>query len=160
VVIHLSLDEKDRHLFKADLSGTVKVAFSPQRKLRARLTKVSPLPASPGKYDATVALETGPYAALMPGMACTAHFVLYSKKEAIAVPSKAVHEEDDKYFVYVVPKNGKEEKREVTPGRADDEQTEIISGLREGDEIRLERPGPKEAGKKGPAPEKKEGGDR
>ena len=93
--------------------------------------------------------------ALVPGMACSVHFVPYSRKEALVVPARAVHDEDDKYVVYLPSRGGKEEKREVTPGRSDGQHTEILAGLREGEEILVERPGPKTpAAPKGPAAQK------
>jgi HlyD family secretion protein len=161
VVVHLTIDEKDVHLLKPGAMGTAKVLFNPDRKLPARVTKLATVPTTPGKYDAVVALDLGPKdEPLMPGMACSVKFVPYSKKDALVVPSKAVHEEDDKYVVHVARKNGKPETREVTPGRTEGEQTEVLSGLREGEEILVERPGPKGSKKvQGPAPEKEGGVD-
>jgi len=155
VVVHLTLEEKDVHQLKPGLEGTAKLVFNPDRKLPAKLTRLSSVPAAPGKFEAQVALDLeAAEANLMPGMACSVKFVPYSKKEAIAVPSKTIHEEDDAFVVYVVAKNGKQEKRDVTPGRTDGEQTEILAGLREGEEVLLDRP---KTGDKGPtsAPETK-----
>jgi multidrug efflux pump subunit AcrA (membrane-fusion protein) len=132
--VRLQVEEKDVHLLKPDLAGKATVAFDPDRKLAARVKHVSPVPAAPGKYDVLVALDgAGPE--LMPGMGCSIKFVPYSKKDALVVPAGAVVEEDDKHFVTVVSKAGKKERREVTPGRSHEEQTEILSGLREGEEV-------------------------
>ena len=85
-----------------------------------------------------VALKAGSEASkLAPGMAGSIKLVPYVSKNAIAVPSGAVFEEDDKQFVRVMV-DGKEEKREVTVGRATDERTEITSGLSGGEEVVLE----------------------
>jgi RND family efflux transporter MFP subunit len=160
VVVHLSIEEKDVHLLKPGAKGTAKVLYDPDRKLPARVTKLATVPTAPGKYDAVVALDADE-GQLMPGMGCTVKFVPYVKKDALTVPTKAVHEEDDRYVVYVARKDGKPETRQVTTGRADDGQTEILTGLSEGEEILLDRPGA--AGSKkaaGAAPEKEEGGSR
>jgi RND family efflux transporter MFP subunit len=162
VVVHLTIEEKDVHLLKPGSKGTARVLFNPDRKLPARVTKLATVPAAPGKFDAVVTLDLGrgddP---LMPGMACSVKFVAYSKKDALVVPAKAVHEEDDKYVVHVARKNGKPQTREVTPGRTEGEHTEILAGLQEGEEILLERPG-QQASKKGQgaAPDKAEGADQ
>jgi multidrug efflux pump subunit AcrA (membrane-fusion protein) len=141
VVLHLTIDEKDVHLVKVGLQGKAKLPFQPDRKLPAKVTKLAGVPATAGKFDALVEMETDAAdALLMPGMACSVKFVPYSKSNAIAVPAKCIHEEDDRYFVYMYTKGGKEEKRDVTPGRTGGEQTEILAGLREGEEILLERP--------------------
>ena len=153
VVLHLTVEEKDVYLVKPGLEGKAKVLFHPNHKILAKVTKLLPIPAAPGKFDAQVSLQLAAADAdLMPGMACSVKFVPYSKKEAIAVPSSAVHEEDDQNFVYVVDKKGKQHKREVTVGHIEGDNTEILSGLRAGEEI-LERP----SDKKNPAPEKEKG---
>jgi multidrug efflux pump subunit AcrA (membrane-fusion protein) len=159
VVVHLTIEEKDVHLLKPGAKGTARVPFNPDRKLPARVSKLATVPSTPGKYDAVVALDLGREDdALMPGMACSVRFVPYAKEDALVVPAKAIHEEDDGYVVYLAQKDGKPQKRAVTPGRTDGESTEILSGLREGDEILLERPGAK-ASKKGQTPAaEKEGG--
>jgi len=88
-----------------------------------------------------VTLEAGSAdAALMPGMACTVSFVPYSKPEAVAVPSKFIHDDADKHFVEVVGKSGQTERREITPGHDNGEQTEILAGLSVGDLVLTERP--------------------
>ncbi len=161
-VVYLTIDEKDVYLLKLGAKGTAKVLFDPDRKLSARVTKLATVPSTPGKYDAVVALDLGAGDdRLMPGMGCSVKFVPYSKKDALVVPSKAVHEEDDKYVVYLARTDGKPQTREVTPGRSEGGQTEILAGLREGEEIFLERPGPKGSKKgQGAAPAKEEGGDQ
>jgi HlyD family secretion protein len=159
VVVHVTIDEKDVYLIKAGLEGKAKVPFHPERRLSARVSKLAAVPASPGKFDADVALELGADDAdLLPGMACSIHFVPYSKQDAIVVPSRAIYEEADKYFVDVLGKKGQPEKREVTPGRADGDHTEITDGLRSGEEIFVERPAAKPAaGKKTAEPEETKG---
>jgi multidrug efflux pump subunit AcrA (membrane-fusion protein) len=146
VVVHLTVDEKDVHLIKPGARGTAKVLFNPDRKLPARVAKLSVVPSTPGKYDAQVMLDLGPDEDhLMPGMGCSVKFVPYSKKDALTIPAKALHEEDDKYVVYVARKGDTPQMREVTPGRTDGDHTEILSGLREGEEILIDRPGVKTA---------------
>jgi multidrug efflux pump subunit AcrA (membrane-fusion protein) len=148
VVLHLHIDEKEVHHLKPGSEGSAKFVVNPDRKLPAKVAKLSAVPVSPGKFEAQVVLDLeAADATLMPGMACSVKFVPYAKLFAIAVPSKAVHEEDDKYVVYVLGKGGKQEKRDVTPGRSDGDHTEILAGLREGEEVLLERPNGLEKGK-------------
>jgi HlyD family secretion protein len=159
LLVHLTVDEKDVHLVKPGLEGKARVLAQPDRKITARVTRLAPVPASPGKFDAQVALEVGPGdAGLVPGMACKVHFVPYQKKDALAIPSRAIHEEDDKFFVDVVGKKGQTEKREVTPGRTDGEQTEVLSGLRPGDRVVTDGSGSRPARTKTVETEKDKGG--
>jgi RND family efflux transporter MFP subunit len=158
ITILLTIDEKDVYLLKPGAKGTAKVLYRPDRKFPASVTRLATVPSAPGKYDAVVVLD-GADEDLMPGMGCSVKFMPYSKKDALVIPTSALHEEEDRYVVYVARKGEKPETRTVTPGRADDGHTEIVSGLREGEEILLERPGAK-GSKKGPAPDNEEGGDQ
>jgi multidrug efflux pump subunit AcrA (membrane-fusion protein) len=154
LVVYATVDEKDVHLLKTGLEGKATLVFNPNSKPAAQVTKVAPLPAAPGKFEVQLSLDLGAAdAKLMPGMASSVKFVPYSKKDALAVPAKSIDEEDDESFVYVVTAAGKHEKRQVTTGRTNGEQTEILSGLREGEEILLERPDSKKpATEKGTVP--------
>jgi len=141
LVVHLTVAEKDVHWLKPGMAGRAKLPYRPDRKLPAQVTRVAVLPAAPAKFDVDVALELGPEDInLMPGMACSVNFVPYAKAEAIAVPSAAVHEEDNYYVVYVYSGPGKHLKRTVTVGPNDGAHTEILSGLRVGEEILVQRP--------------------
>ena len=142
IVVHLSVDEKDVHLLKEDAEGTVKITSRPDRKLTARIAALAAAPALPGKFPALVKLEPSKEDNddLAPGMACSIKFVPYSKKSAIVIPSKYVHDEDGKDVVFVLTSSGKQEMRSVTKGRTHGDDTEIVSGLRDGDEILIERP--------------------
>jgi HlyD family secretion protein len=142
--VRLPIEEKDVHLVKAGLAGKAQMVFNPTRKLPARVTSMSSVPAAPGKFEAHVALDIGAEADLVPGLACSIKFVPYSQKQALVVPAAAVFEEDDQHFVNVQDRKGHVEQRRVSPGHTHESHTEILEGLREGEEILLERPGTKE----------------
>jgi multidrug efflux pump subunit AcrA (membrane-fusion protein) len=150
-VVQLSVDEKDVHLLKTGAPATVKAPFRPKDKLPAHISKLATVPSAPGKFDASVVLDAED-PSLMPGMACSVHFVPYSKDVAITVPAQAIYDEGDQSVVFVAGTDGRHEKRPVTPGRTDGQDTEIVEGLREGEEVLLERPGAKAPAKEGAAP--------
>jgi multidrug efflux pump subunit AcrA (membrane-fusion protein) len=134
--VRLQVEEKDVHWLKPGVVGKATVLFDPDHKLPARVTKLAPVPAGPGRYEVLVALDTaGAAAELVPGMGCSIKFVSYAKKDALLVPAALVAEEDDKHFVTVLGKDGKKQRREVTPGHTHGGVTEILSGLREGEEL-------------------------
>jgi multidrug efflux pump subunit AcrA (membrane-fusion protein) len=119
--------------------------------------RIAPLPSSPDKYDVSVALDLGAEdTGLMPGMACSVKFVPYTKLNAIAIPTACIHDQDDRSIVYVVSKQGKHHVREVKLGPSHGGETEILSGLHEGEEILLQKPTPQEGGMKA-APMKAKG---
>ena len=77
---------------------------------------------------------TDPDARLKPGMNATCDFILDRKEDVLTVPTEAVKDQDGKYIVTVL-KNGKQIDRQVEVGLTGDENTEIISGLKEGDVV-------------------------
>ena len=83
----------------------------------------------------------------MPGMACTVKLTSYHKSDALTLPSSAVFtddNDDDIHFVYIQGKDEKPTKAYVTPGKKSGTRIEILQGIREGDEILLEKPADKD----------------
>jgi multidrug efflux pump subunit AcrA (membrane-fusion protein) len=79
----------------------------------------------------------------MPGMACTVKFTAYRKKDALLVPTTAVFSDDDgeSHYVYLAGERGKH--HAVKVGKSHDGKTEIVEGLREGEEILASKPAAK-----------------
>lgn len=71
---------------------------------------------------------------ILPNMAATAHIILDSKDNALLVPSGAVQSQGDQSVVRVL-KNGQPQYVQVDTGLTSDTQTEIVSGLSEGDVV-------------------------
>lgn len=69
---------------------------------------------------------------ILPNMASTANIILDSKNDVLSVPSTAIQTSGDQSYVRVL-KNGKEQDINVETGLTSDTQTEITSGLKEGD---------------------------
>lgn len=145
IFVRATVDEKDLPLVRAGAKGKVVPTADPDVKLPAKVDKVSDIPVSSGTFEARIALDgSAEHATLMPGMACTVKFVPYAKAELVSVPASAVFTDeldDDKHYVYFAGKDGKHEKRTVVVGRKSGDRLEIKDGLKDGDEILLEKPG-------------------
>jgi multidrug efflux pump subunit AcrA (membrane-fusion protein) len=85
------------------------------------------------QYPSIVRLDTAPIE-LLPGMAVTASIVTNRKDGVITVPSNAVTTQNGESVVRIQA-NGKEQTVPVTVGIASDTETEIISGVSEGDQV-------------------------
>jgi multidrug efflux pump subunit AcrA (membrane-fusion protein) len=145
-VVYVNVDEKEVHLLKTGAAGTVKLTCRPDRKLAARVIKLAAAPSLPGKFAAQIQLDFGAGDDdLVPGMACSIKFVPYTKKSAIVIAFKYLHEEDGHEVVFVTHANGKHEMRTITRGRSHGDDVEIVTGLSDGEEILLERPVAKSA---------------
>jgi RND family efflux transporter MFP subunit len=71
---------------------------------------------------------------ILPNMAATADIIIESKTDVLSVPSTTVHSQNGIYYVEVL-KNGKVQKVNVETGISSDSNTEIVSGLSEGDVV-------------------------
>lgn len=71
---------------------------------------------------------------ILPNMAATANIIIDSKSDVLIVPSQAVNYQDGQESV-TVKRNGQEQNVLVETGIVSDTQTEIVSGLKEGDTI-------------------------
>lgn len=145
VFVRADVEEKHLHLLREGLKGKIVLAGFPDRKIPARLLNVSYVPQTAGHFDARIALESSketPH--LMPGMACNVKLTVYHKKDALTVPASAVFTDDgdeDVHYVYLPGgKGSKAVKRTVKIGKRTDKKMEILSGLKEGEEILAENP--------------------
>jgi len=142
--IRATVPEKELHLVQAGVKGTAKPTGYPDLRLTAIVERVAGVPGGSGGFDARITVAPGQQAqALMPGMSCEVKLAAYEKKDVVAVPAGAVaadESDEQKHYVYVVAKDGKPQKREVTVGKRSDKQVEILRGLSEGDEILAEAP--------------------
>ena len=135
--------EKELAHLRSGISGVARPTSDPDRKILAKLERIAPVAVSRGKFGATISVKLGKNEKLTPGMTCNVKFVPYSKKSAIAVPSKAVFTDeidDDLKYVLLIGKDGSQEKRTVTVGKKSSNKTEILKGLKEGDIIALSKP--------------------
>ncbi len=85
-------------------------------------------------YLAIVKIDPNDALALKPEMTSHVRIIIEEKPNVIVVPNGAIRFEDKMNVVYVRTK-GKITRREVKPGVRDDRFTEIISGLKEGEQV-------------------------
>ncbi|WP_183407061.1 efflux RND transporter periplasmic adaptor subunit [Nocardioides marmorisolisilvae] len=79
---------------------------------------------------------TGTPSGLYPGSSATVAITVKQATNVLAVPTQALHTDNGSTYVYVV-KNGKRTKTTVTVGTAYGAQTEVKSGLKEGDTVEV-----------------------
>jgi multidrug efflux pump subunit AcrA (membrane-fusion protein) len=141
-------------LSRLDIYGDLPLAYMPLVK-QLKKVKVSfpdyphsplllPVASFSGKVDAgkqTVNIRLGlnnPQREFRPGMLVQLSFPDKVHKNALVVPRRALLEEEGIYSVYVL-KGNKVEKRNVTIGIKQDDFVEIVSGLKEGEEVATEK---------------------
>jgi len=85
------------------------------------------------QYEAIIKLSLAAEQ-ILPNMAVTANIIIDHNDEALLVPSSAVKTQNDQSYVQVL-KDNQPEYVFVETGLTSDTQTEIVSGLSEGDEV-------------------------
>jgi RND family efflux transporter MFP subunit len=134
----VEVDEIDVPKVTTGQSVSISVDALPEEEFTGEVAAVYPVPTKVTglvMYNVKVALEVPESAGLKIGMRATADVIVERKADVIKVPSKVVREDGQGgHFVEVVV-GEKVEERPVTIGIDTGTETEIISGLSEGETV-------------------------
>jgi RND family efflux transporter MFP subunit len=86
-------------------------------------------------YDTTITLEN-PVAGLKDGMSATAEVIIERRNDVLSIPNRYIRGTLENRMVVVLV-DGQQEEREITLGLSDGFNTEVLSGLQEGEEVVL-----------------------
>lgn len=115
-------------------SATVDVAGAKVIGHKGSITGLNPVKDQmTGLYNVKVGIDNVDDS-LKVGMLCDVTLTLSELTNIVKVPSEALMTNGDEYFVYVANGN-KAEKRRVVIGVSDDEFTEIIDGVKDGEQV-------------------------
>jgi RND family efflux transporter MFP subunit len=138
--LRVDIDEIDVPLVNPGQKTKITVDALPERQFEGEVTFISLLPkieAGIVSYEATIALPA-PGAVLKIGMSATADIIAEHHENVLIVPSQAVDEDEQGNTSVRIVVDGEVQERPVVTGISDGFQTEIVSGLQEGDMILLE----------------------
>jgi macrolide-specific efflux system membrane fusion protein len=137
VTVKASVNEIDLPKIKLGQKATVTLdAFSDKTFVGkvSRIDKIGSVSSGVVTYNVYVTIDSPP-ADIAAGMTASANIQIDRRDNAIAIPSSAIKTSGDQSIVTVLKKDGKTEERTVETGLASDSQTEIISGLKEGEQV-------------------------
>jgi multidrug efflux pump subunit AcrA (membrane-fusion protein) len=138
LVVEATVDEKDLHWVKTGMKGTAVPAGFPDLRLPVELAHLSAVPQSAGSFAAVFKVDAARAPeAIVPGMACTVKLVAYRNDTALTLPSSAVFSDDDEEH-HVYRPGG--DKVPVQVGKTANDRTEVLGGLKEGDEVLASKP--------------------
>ncbi|MDQ4077506.1 MAG: efflux RND transporter periplasmic adaptor subunit [Chloroflexota bacterium] len=139
----LSVDEVDLAEIAVGQPATVRLEGRRGSEIRAEVVSIAPAATSTPNsaivnFDVHLRLEETEIPALI-GMTADATIVTAEHKEVLLVPNRALisNRAAGKYYVNLMTAEGPVQ-TEVTIGLRDDDNTEIISGIEEGDELLVE----------------------
>lgn len=135
-LLSLSVNEIDVPRVEPGQKVTVTVDSLPDKTFTgtvASVDKIGSVASGVTSYPVIVRLDTEA-PAILPNMSVTGNIITATKNDALLVPSGAVSEQNGEQFVRVL-RNGRVENVTVETGLTSDTQTEIVSGISEGDTV-------------------------
>jgi macrolide-specific efflux system membrane fusion protein len=138
MALTVPFSESDIHQLKRGQPATVTVNAIPGLELAAHVSSIDMLPTTNSgvvSYDVTFALDQRD-AGLRPGMTATAQVVVSRVQDAVTVPTSAISRRGGGTTVSLW-KNGTSTPQPVVTGLAGDNTTQVISGLRAGQQVAI-----------------------
>jgi HlyD family secretion protein len=146
MLMDASVSEAEVHRVRPSQPAMIRVEAFPDLRLAGRVTRVGSLarasadrPFEDKRFDLVVELDPT-NVDLRPEMTARADIVVGTRTDVLLVPVNAVFEQQDGMVCHVVRPLGIET-RAVELGESNDLMVEIISGLRDGDQVTLTDPG-------------------
>lgn len=114
-------------------------------RVAGTIKSISPIPVGSGKFDISFDVDQDEIPDWIDaGMSCKVNITTYNKADALVVPKKAVHDDEndaDVHYVWVVDpddEKAKPKRRDVKIGKKKDDDIEIVKGLKMGDVVSLD----------------------
>jgi HlyD family secretion protein len=137
--VECAVDEADIASVRKGQAVRVTVEAYPRARIEGVVDRVSPSAITTNNVTAVkvrVKINPGFREPLLPGMNATCEFLTLQKPDVLIVPSQAVKREGGKTIVKVKgPTPGQVVSREVELGDSGNDGYEVISGLKEGEEV-------------------------
>jgi len=132
------IDEIDIAIVKVGQAANIILDALPDEEVEGRVAFISPIGTTligVVYYETTITLEN-PVASLKDGMTATAEVIIERRDDVLLIPNRANWGtlENPMVKVYI---DGQEEEREITLGLTDGINTEVLSGLEEGEKVVL-----------------------
>jgi RND family efflux transporter MFP subunit len=132
------IDEIDVAMVEVGQAANITLDALPDEEVMGKVAFISPVGttlAGVVSYDTTITLEN-PVGGLKDGMSATAEVIIERSDDVLLIPNRAIRGtlQNPKVVVLV---NEQQEEREIVLGLTDGINTEVLSGLEEGEEVVL-----------------------
>jgi HlyD family secretion protein len=132
-----SVDENDIGHVMLGQKVILDVDAYPDEEFEGTVYKIHPQASLEGGVTVfTVEVEVpNPDSRLMAGMSCEVEIITETFTDILLVPDRAIVQRDDSDYVFVVDENDNIEARKIEVGETNFEDTEVLSGLEEGESV-------------------------
>jgi RND family efflux transporter MFP subunit len=130
------IDEIDIAIVKVGQEANIILDALPDEEVKGEVAFISPVGtilAGVVSYDTTVTLKN-PVAGLKDGMSATAEVIIERHDDVLYIPNRVIRGTPENPMVVVLV-DGQQEEREITLGLTDGINTEVLSGLEEGEKV-------------------------
>jgi multidrug efflux pump subunit AcrA (membrane-fusion protein) len=132
------VDETDIGKVKPGQETTFRVDTYPNKAFQGPINTIYPNPVVKDNityYLASLLIPSDDAALLRPEMTAYSKIIINKKEDILLIPNSGLKLEKDKQVAYKVTGKDKVEKMNIKPGIRGEDETEVISGLNEGDEV-------------------------
>jgi HlyD family secretion protein len=140
-----NLEEGKRPDVSDDQKARIALPSEGGDRLNGKVKSISPIPVSAGKFEINFDVHQDEIPAwVVAGMSCKINVTTYDKANAIVVPKKSVHDDEndpDTHFVWLIDSkdtDAKPNRHDVKLGKRKEDEIEIVKGLKKGDVISLD----------------------
>jgi RND family efflux transporter MFP subunit len=130
------IDELDIAMVRVGQETIVSLDALPDEEVKGSVTFISPVGtvrAGVVSYATTITLEN-PSAELKDGMSATAEVIIDHRDDVLLIPNRVIQGTLQNPTVVVLV-DGQQEERQITLGLSDGTNTEVLSGLEEGEKV-------------------------
>jgi HlyD family secretion protein len=139
VEMQAQVDEANAVQLQVGQTATITLDAMPNVRLRGRVATIAPVGVTQQGvvlFPITITLEVG-NVTLRSGLTATALIEVARKDNVLVVPNRAIRREGQNQVVSVRLPDGKSETRVVRTGLANDQLSEVVNGLNEGEEVEI-----------------------
>ncbi|MHC5038674.1 MAG: efflux RND transporter periplasmic adaptor subunit [Planctomycetota bacterium] len=137
-----TVDESDIGRVQLDQPTDVTADAFPEKVFPGRVVRIATRGVNVSNvvtFEVKIEVTEGKGSLLRPEMTANVEIVTEKKEDILTVPAEAITKKDGKPFVEVVGPGETTEEREVETGISNGTRTEIVSGLKEGETVRVKR---------------------
>ncbi len=139
--LEVDIDEIDIASIKPGQRAIIEVDALPDLELEGQVAEIYPVPTVEGGvvfYQVTVNLSGLPVSGLRVGMSATADIIIRGRTDVLLIPERAIQLDSEGNPIVKVVVNEEFEERPVVLGITDGFDTEVLSGLEEGEVVVVE----------------------
>jgi RND family efflux transporter MFP subunit len=132
------IDEIDIAMVQLGQEANIILDALPDEEVKGSVVFISPVGtiiAGVVSYDTTITLEN-PAGGLKDGMSATAEVIIERRDDVLSIPNRYIRGTLENPMVVVLV-DGQQEQKEITLGLSDGINTEVLSGLQEGEKVIL-----------------------